>query len=136
MYKKVLVPVTLDHEPNIAAALDVARALLESGGEIMLLHVMEEIPGFIAAQIPEGTIEKNLDETGADLAAIAKNAGSHVKSSVVVGHASRSILDFSEENGSDCIVITSHRPGLQDYLLGSTAARVVRHATCSVHVIR
>ncbi len=36
----------------------------------------------------------------------------------------------------DCIVIGSHKPGLSDYLLGSTAARVVRHAPCAVHVYR
>ena len=40
------------------------------------------------------------------------------------------------ETDTDCVVIASHRPGLQDYLLGSTAARVVRHAACSVHVLR
>ena len=136
MYKKILVPVVLDHEPNIGAAMEVAKALIDNGGEIMLLHVMEEVPGFIAAQIPQGTIENNLKEITDELAAIAKSAGSHVKSAVVVGHASRTILDYGEEHGNDCIVIASHRPGLQDYLLGSTAARVVRHAACSVHVLR
>ena len=34
------------------------------------------------------------------------------------------------------IVIASHDPGLADYLLGSTAGRVVRHAHCSVLVVR
>jgi universal stress protein F len=33
-------------------------------------------------------------------------------------------------------VIASHRPGIQDYFLGSTASRVVRHANCTVHVMR
>ena len=55
---------------------------------------------------------------------------------VVYGHAGTSILEYAEEHGCDCIVIASHRPGLGDYLLGSTAARVVRHAACSVHVMR
>jgi len=36
----------------------------------------------------------------------------------------------------DLIVIASHRPGLKDYFLGSTAGRVVRHSPCAVHVIR
>jgi len=36
----------------------------------------------------------------------------------------------------DLIIVGSHKPGLQDYLLGSTAARVVRHAMCSVLVGR
>jgi len=40
------------------------------------------------------------------------------------------------EAGTGCIVIGSHKPGLRDYLLGSTAAKVVRHAACAVHVKR
>ena len=42
----------------------------------------------------------------------------------------------TNESGADLLIIASHRPGLQDYFLGSTAAHVVRHAACSVHVIR
>jgi nucleotide-binding universal stress UspA family protein len=42
----------------------------------------------------------------------------------------------AEEKGADLIIIASHRPGLKDYFLGSTAAKVVRHAKCSVLVIR
>ena len=42
----------------------------------------------------------------------------------------------AKEKNADMIIIASHRPGLQDYFLGSTAAKVVRHATCSVLVVR
>jgi len=42
----------------------------------------------------------------------------------------------AKEKDVDLIIIASHRPGLQDYFLGSTAAKVVRHATCSVLVVR
>ena len=55
---------------------------------------------------------------------------------LVEGHSARSIIDYSETNGVDCIVIGSHKPDLSDYFLGSTAARVVRHASCAVHVHR
>ncbi|MCG6856751.1 MAG: universal stress protein [Salaquimonas sp.] len=136
MYKKILVPVVLDHEPNIGTALDVAHALLDEGGSITLFHVMEDVPGYIVAQLPDGIMQQNLDELDAKLTAIAKSAGHHVKSVVVSGHASRAILDRVDDTDTDCVIIASHRPGLQDYLLGSTAARVVRHAPCSVHVIR
>ena len=37
---------------------------------------------------------------------------------------------------ADLIIIASHKPGFQDYFLGSTAAKVVRHAPCSVLVVR
>ena len=69
--------------------------------------------------------------------ALGKEVGADdVNIEVVVGHPGRTITDYADENGIDCIVIASHQPGLQDYFLGSTAARVVRHAHCAVHVLR
>lgn len=46
------------------------------------------------------------------------------------------ILLVAEEIGADQIVIGAHRPQLSDYLLGPNTARVVRHARCSVNVVR
>lgn len=55
---------------------------------------------------------------------------------VIDGPTGRTITNWAEETGVDCIVMSSHRPVMSDILLGSTAAWVVRHAQCSVHVIR
>ena len=62
--------------------------------------------------------------------------GSGIKTRVLHGNAASEILGLAAREGVDCIVIASHKPGFADYFLGSTAARVVRHAQCSVHVIR
>lgn len=51
------------------------------------------------------------------------------------GHPARAIVNLAQEEGHDCIVIPS--PAHWHHLrLGSTAAGVVRHAHCSVHVLR
>jgi nucleotide-binding universal stress UspA family protein len=55
---------------------------------------------------------------------------------VRAGHPGNQILDLAEETNADLIIVASHRPGLQDYFIGSTAGRVVRHANCSVLVTR
>ncbi len=60
----------------------------------------------------------------------------HVTPMLVKGHSARTIIDYANEHDIDCIVIGSHKPGLSDYFLGSTASRVVRHAPCAVHVQR
>ena len=52
------------------------------------------------------------------------------------GAPASTILDVAGELSVDMIVIGSHDPGLADYFLGSVAARVVRHAHCSVLVVR
>lgn len=47
-----------------------------------------------------------------------------------------SVLKVAEEKETDLIILMSHMPGLSDYLLGSNAAKIVRHAKCSVYVVR
>jgi nucleotide-binding universal stress UspA family protein len=46
------------------------------------------------------------------------------------------ILGEADACGADLIVIGSHRPAMSTYLLGSNAKTVVRHAKCSVLVVR
>ena len=48
----------------------------------------------------------------------------------------RNVRKAAEERGCDLIVMNSHRPDLRDYLIGSNASQVVRHAGCSVLVVR
>ena len=55
---------------------------------------------------------------------------------VLFGHPGRLIPDYAKEVGADCIVVGSHKASLGDYLLGSTASRIVFHAPCAVHVLR
>ena len=46
------------------------------------------------------------------------------------------ILRVAREIKADLILLASHRPELKDYLIGPTAARVVRHFEGSVLVVR
>ena len=135
MYKHILVPVSFEDDRNTAEALSVARKLSDNDGKVTMLHVMEQIPAYVVNYIPEGFHDKAkaaIVQSLADLAGDMDNA----KAVVVDGHSGRTILDWAEGNSADLIVIASHRPGMADYLLGSTAAQVVRHAKCSVHVVR
>ena len=48
----------------------------------------------------------------------------------------RVILATAKKVRADLIVMAAHRPEFRDYLLGPNAYRVVRHAECSVLVVR
>lgn len=135
MYKKILVPIALDHERDTAKALKFATENAEPGAEIIALNVIEEIPAYVANYIPEGYAKTLHDEFVAELQKEIAGAP-NVTPVVVRGHAGRTIVDYAVEHAVDCIVIASHRPGLQDYFIGSTALRVVKHAPCAVHVVR
>ncbi|MBO6855101.1 MAG: universal stress protein [Marivivens sp.] len=134
MYKKILVPLALNHGIS-EQTLGVAQALLSEGGEITALHVFELPQGTVSTIMGEETIQNGLIQSRKILNEKVKGMKG-VRGEIVRGHAYRSIVDFATENDYDCIVIGSHKPGLSDYLIGSTAARVVRHAPCAVHVHR
>lgn len=134
MYTKILVPMALDHGIS-PQTLAIAEALRGEDGEIIALHVHEAPQGSVNAYLDEATVEAGIARAKATLEEKTASLSS-VKPVLISGHSARSIIDYADANGVDCIVVGSHRPGLRDYFLGSTAARVVRHASCAVHVHR
>ncbi|TMV04843.1 universal stress protein [Ruegeria sediminis] len=135
MYSNILVPVVFDEGHDTQASFLAARALANDDARFTLLHVMEAIPAYVATQIPAEVMARSRDEINAKLKQLAAglpNATVLLES----GHAGRFIVDYAAEAGTDCIVMASHKPGIENLFLGSTADRVVRHAKCSVHVIR
>lgn len=136
MFKTIVVPVDLSNLGQADRMLEAAKELGGDGAKIVLTNIVDAIPAFAAAQIPGGYEEKAEAAAKDELTRIAKEAGVAAEIEVRVGHTSNAILEVADKHGADAIVIASHRPGLQDYFLGSTASRVVRHAKCSVLVIR
>ena len=55
---------------------------------------------------------------------------------VASGGVYHELLREAEDWGADLVVVGSHRPVMSDYLLGSNAKTIVRHAQCSVLVVR
>lgn len=135
MYGSILIPVVLDDAKGVARSFEAAKLLADSGAKFTVLHVVEAIPAYAAMEVSSAILESVFDDARAELAELAKGLEGG-EFFVIRGHAGRSIVDFAEENGVDCIVMRSHKPGLENWFIGSTADRVVRHAKCSVHVIR
>lgn len=134
MYAKILVAMSLEHGLG-PTALQVARKLLTDGGSITALHVHEAVQDSVRAYLDEAVIKKARAESRERLDERVASEGD-VTGVTLIGHPAQTILAYAKENDFDCIIIGSHKPGLEDLLLGSTSARVVRHATCAVHVIR
>ena len=136
MFANIIVAIDIGHGEAGAALLEKASRLLDEGGQIRVLHVLEEIPSYIAAEMPRDLTDRRHAEARVELKAMTHAAGLHAEIEVRTGAASGQILQCAEDNESDLIMIASHRPGLSDYFIGSTAARVVRHAQCSVLISR
>ena len=67
MYKNILVPIAFDEARDSKTALEIAHAISEEGAKITALHVVEEIPSYVAQYLPEGQMAKNLHEIEASL---------------------------------------------------------------------
>ena len=135
MYTNILVPVSFEADRNAQGAMEIAKALCADGGKITCLHVMEQLPQYATEYLPESHLENAKADILEALTALTEGVG-NASVKVISGHSSRTILSHAESNDVDLIIIASHQPGMQDYLLGSTAAKVVRHAHCAVHVLR
>jgi universal stress protein F len=135
MYNNILVAIALDQTHDTADALAIARTLTAEGASITALNVVEDVAAYAAAYLPKEHYETRRADAEAELQAQLGSA-TDIKPVVASGAAGTRIVEYAIEHDMDCIVIASHRPGLQDYFLGSTAGRVVRHAPCAVHVLR
>jgi len=134
--KKILVAVDISrtggNDAVIKAAKDLAGVM---DGEVAMLYVIEPTPAYVMAELPGEIVQKRREHSEVQLAELAK---AHGISSAVVreGAPATEILEYAEKIGADLIVLHSHDPDLSDYFIGSVAARVVRHAHCSVHIVR
>lgn len=140
MFKKILVPVDIAEtdiaQPAIAAALEQARL---SDGAVRLINVQSLLPATFMDYVPADfdRAQKERAETAMNklMAGVAVDPA-RISSVVRIGGVYPEILTEADEWGADLIVIGSHRPAMSTYLLGSNAKTVVRHAKCSVLVVR
>ncbi|MCW1932534.1 universal stress protein [Pararhodobacter zhoushanensis] len=136
MYTNIIVAVDLSHGEAGKALIAKAEQLLDDGGVIRLLHVLEDVPTYIAAELPRDLNDRRQAEAKVELALLSDGKSSAIQTEIRTGAAASQILQCADDTGADLIMIASHRPGLSDYFIGSTAARVVRHAQCSVLISR
>lgn len=137
MYNNILVAIEPTHAEKHEQALIMAMQLAtDNNSEITAITVVEPMPSHFTAT--EESHQKGVAAGKKAMAELRNFVGplSEIKTVIQHGAAASSILDYAKEKHIDCIVIASHKPGLRDYFLGATAARVVRHAPCCVHVLR
>ncbi len=140
MFNDVLCAVDLGDEHSWKKALPKA---IEMRGDSGNLHLLTVVPEFGLSMISQ-YFPDNFEQTTLTAAKdalrefIDKNVPEDVPSRAVIaqGRAYEQILRVAGEIGCDAIVMAAGNQDLVQYLLGPNAARVVRHATCSVLVVR
>jgi nucleotide-binding universal stress UspA family protein len=140
MFRSILVPIDLADTNLAKPAISNALALAEvSGGMVRLLNVLPMTPVMLAEYVPADFDLQQRQSSEEALAIVAKEAGiAHNRISSVIrqGGIYHEILQEAAAMPADLIVMTSHRPAMRTYFLGSNAGHVVRYAKCSVLVVR
>ncbi|MBT4938120.1 MAG: universal stress protein, partial [Rhodospirillaceae bacterium] len=140
-YKNILLTVDLSDDGSWVKAAPTAVEMCKAFGAN--LHLLTVVPD-MGMPLVEEYFPENYEEEMAKSAAalIADFANTQFPDDlkpqihIASGSIYKEILRVAEETNTDVIVMASHRPELSDYLLGPNAARVVRHANCSVMVVR
>lgn len=109
------------------------------------LDVITVISGFgmsvVGTYFPKGAEKEMLEKGRAQLHAFTEDTLKEhpeltVRHIIAEGNVYEQILKAAEKIDANVIVVGSHRPDLKDFMLGSNAARVARHADCSVYIVR
>lgn len=140
MYKQILVPIDLADtdlaKPAIEAAVTLARS---SGGSVRLINVLPMTPVMLAEYVPPDFDVQQRKSANEAMAIIAGESGldaAHISGTVRQGGIYHEVLEEAKAINADLIVMSSHRPAMRTYFLGSNAGHVVRYAKCSVLVVR
>ena len=140
MTKNILVAVDLEDDALMTRILQAAGDIAGlHDAQITLVHVAANLPSDVRAHLPEdyekGMTEQVAGKLDTEVESLNLPEG-RVHVSVRVGRVYRKIVEEAEKLGADLVIVGGHRPDVTDFLLGSNAARIVRHAKCSVYVVR
>ena len=140
MFKQILTAIDIDHSENAEKILQIAVDIANTyTARLEVVSVIDAVQPAVSLQLPEGYEKMAMKRTRKDMAKLLANV-ELVQGDVIVsarfGNIYREILAQAEKSAADLIVIGSHKLQATDFLLGTNAARVVRHALCSVFVVR
>lgn len=133
----LVVPVDFSGESK--RAIETALQIAASPAQLHLIHVLFPLdnvsPGVVWGGITDEKREEAIREEFNKLLQEKNISGVNVV--IRFGNPGLEIAEFAEEIGAELIVIPSHGyHGVKRWILGSVAERVIRHAKCSVLVLR
>lgn len=149
MKLRILVPVDVEESRSWHNVLDPLRQYAKGNDvELTVATVVPELGTVIAqaaqaapftstapAQLREQALEVATERLDRLIAEVGDEFGK-IHKVTRSGSVYSEILATADDVSADLIMLISHVPDLGDYLLGPNAAKIVRHAKCSVFVVR
>ncbi len=141
--KRILFPT--DFSEGALNALPYALEMVKAcGAKLYMLHIIYDVATGSGLYVPHISfdqmyrdLEKSAQKELERFACEELKDCNDVEYTVLRGIPHEGILKFAEEKNIDLIVIATHgRKGLDRFLFGSTAEKVVRYAPCPVLTVR
>jgi universal stress protein A len=138
--EKIILP--FDFSECSQQALNYAISFARNfNSKILLLHVMALSPYVpeiaISMESDQVGLKKKLDEKVRSEVLKIKEQGIEAEGFCVIGEPHSEIIEFTEKEDADMIIMGTHgRTGLTHILLGSTAERVIERAPCPVLTLK
>jgi universal stress protein G len=137
MFRSILVPIDLADTDLAKPAIATAATLAQTWkGAVRLLNVLPMTPVMLAEYVPADFDAQQRQASEEALSIVSRESGIDPSHISAVGGIYHEILEEASAIKADLIVMTSHRPAMRSYFLGSNAGHVVRYAKCSVLVVR
>lgn len=139
MFKSIIVPVDTREPSSWAKALPAAISLAKANGALLTVAtVIPNVKAMVQAEWSVIAFQDMVETAHAQLGSIIGEFPEAADATTEVGSGSiwRGIIEIAKRAEADLIVLASHRPAMKDYLIGANAVNVVRHAPCSVLVVR
>jgi len=141
MYETILVPI--DGSEGVKRAAEHATAIAEKfGSTVHVLYVADTTNIDVSAQsldlktVREAMREKGREAT-ASVAELVERAGVTATTAVESGPTPKTILEYVDDHDVDLVVMGTHgSKGLERWLVGSVAERVVRNAEVPVMTVQ
>ncbi len=138
MFKKILLPVDLTDRHQ--AALATARDLARFGGEVVLLHVIEVIPGLAVEEDKEfyARLDRSAREHLAALTAALRAVQVPCRYEVILGNRARETVRYATTHGHDLILVTAptFHPDNPASGLGSLVWKISLMAPCPILLVK
>ena len=138
MFSRALVPVDLS-DRNVPV-VEAAGGLVESGGVVVLLHVIEEIEELPAGELEEfyGEFRERAERLLGELRDVLEKEGLAVDTRIRMGRRGAEIVRCAAEERCDLIVLRSHALDPEEPLrgLGSVSHQVALASRCPVLLLR
>lgn len=114
----------------------------KTGGKIIVGYVLDtaafsSIPMDAGWEMMYEVMKKEADEAVDYVNQLTETEGIEIEKVILEGHPSHEIIEYAQENKMDIIIMgTLGKSGLDRFLLGSVAEKVIRNSIVPVLVVR